>query len=259
MLFTQLIKGNLNTKLIGNKIEYYQRLDSTNKEAISLIEENLISSGTIILTDHQFDGKGRNKNKWFSSSGKSITFSLFLKPDFPIKKLNLLSLATGLAVANALKKFNFKTNLKWPNDILLKKKKYGGILIESKIHNKKIKYLIIGIGLNVNEDSFDSSIENIATSLFIEKKIPIQRELIIACILNELEVLIDMLNNNNENIKINWTKLCNHINKKVRFLDNKEIKKGIFLGVNQIGEAIIKEENKKIILTKNDNIKILNY
>jgi len=258
MLFTQLIRGNLNTKLIGNKIEYYQRLDSTNKEAINLIEENLISSGTIILTDYQFDGKGRNKNKWFSSAGKSVTFSLFIKPNFSIKKLSLLPLATGLAVANTLKKFNIETSLKWPNDIFIKTKKCGGILIESKIHNKEIKYLVIGIGLNVNEDEFDSSIENKATSLFIEKKTPIQRELIIAWILNELEVLINMLNNNNEYIKLNWTKLCNHINKNVRFLNNQETMKGVFLGVNQMGEAMIKEENKKIILTKIDNIEILN-
>ena len=251
MLFPQLIKVNLKTKSFGRVIEYFQKLNSTNKEAFDLINKNKVSSGGIILTDFQYDGKGRNNKKWFSSSGKSITFSLVIEPAFHPKKLSLLSLAVGISIANTIKKLNLNASLKWPNDIFIKNKKCGGILIESKILQNKIKYLIIGIGINVNENEFDSSLQNISTSLFIEKKSPIQRELIIAWILNELELLIKLLNQENSGDIINsWTNLCNHINKKVSFLHNKKTKEGIFKGINNNGEAIIQFDNNEIVLNQ---------
>lgn len=251
MLFPQLIKVNLKTKSFGKVIEYFQKLNSTNKEAFDLINKNKVSSGSIILTDFQYDGKGRNNKKWFSSSGKSITFSLVIEPTFHPKKLPLLSLAVGISIANTIKKLNLNASLKWPNDIFIKNKKCGGILIESKILQNKIKYLIIGIGINVNENEFDSSLQNISTSLFIEKKSPIQRELIIAWILNELELLIKLLNQENSGDIINsWTNLCNHINKKVSFLHNKKTKEGIFKGINNNGEAIIQFDNNEIVLNQ---------
>tara|TARA_B100000575_G_scaffold287537_1_gene286060 strand:- start:231 stop:1019 length:789 start_codon:yes stop_codon:yes gene_type:complete len=251
MLFPQLIKANLKTKSFGRHIEYFQKLDSTNKEAKNIIDESKIKSGSIIITDFQYDGKGRNKKKWYASSGKSITFSLIFKPEFELKKINLLSLVVGIAIANTMKKLNVDAKLKWPNDIFINDKKCGGILIESKISKNKIKYLIIGIGININENQyeFDSSLENIVTSLYIEKGSPIQRELIVAYILNELEKLIETLNHkNSKNIIDKWKKLCGHINKKVNFLYNKKPEIGIFKDINDNGEAIIEIGKNDIIL-----------
>ena len=251
MLFTQLIKANLDTKNFGRSIEYFQKLDSTNQEAINIINESKIQSGSIIITDFQYDGKGRNKKKWYSSSGKSITFSIIIKPDFHLKKINLLSLVVGIAIVNAIKKLNINATLKWPNDIFVNDKKCGGILIESKISQDKIKYLIVGIGVNVNENlnEFDSSLKSIATSLYIEKGSPIQRELIVAYILNELENLIKKLNyENSKNVINEWKNLCCHINQKVKFSYNKKTEIGIFMGINDNGEAIIKLNDNDIIL-----------
>ncbi len=160
MIFTNLIEANLKTSTIGKYIEYYTQLKSTNDEAWEIIKEGS-QSGTIIITDNQISGKGRNGNEWESKSGKSLTFSLIYKPrTIPIEKIGLLSIVAGVSVLDGLKELNINGGLKWPNDIILNKKKIGGILCESKINKRIIEWVVIGIGINVNEskDDFDSNL-----------------------------------------------------------------------------------------------------
>ena len=133
MIFTNLIEANLKTNTIGKYIEYYTQLESTNNEAWEIINEGT-ESGTLIITDNQISGKGRNSNEWKSKSGKSLTFSLIYKPEtIPIEKIGIFSILTGISVLDGLKELNINGSLKWPNDIILNNKKVGGILCEAKI------------------------------------------------------------------------------------------------------------------------------
>ena len=186
MLFTNLIQTNLQTSFIGRNIEYFSFTESTNGDAFEFSNDNEAEAGMLIITDNQKNGRGRRNNKWHSSPGNNLTFSLILKKTDD-SDLGLFSILIGVAIVKGIEKFtNINCTLKWPNDIILNKKKIGGILIETK-HNSP--FFVIGVGLNVNQQEMPVEIEKTASSIRIEKINPIQREPLLAFILNEFENL----------------------------------------------------------------------
>ena len=237
MIFTNLIQTNLRTKVFGNKIEYYQRVGSTNEEAWELIDSGEAQHGMIVITDNQFSGKGRNKNQWYMSPSKGLAMSIILLEPIEVEKSFLIPLAGSVAVAKALKNRGFTPQLKWPNDILLNGKKCGGILCESRVLNKKTNQMVIGIGLNINDqkDDFNAEIQEKSTSLFIEKGHPNQRELVAAIITTYFEQLFnDLLV-----VTDQWSDYCFHLNQEISFSHQNSIHKGIFKGINSNGLASI--------------------
>ena len=263
MIFTNLIEANLKTSTIGKYIEYYTQLKSTNDEAWEIVKEGS-QSGTIIITDNQISGKGRNGNEWESKSGKSLTFSLIYKPrTIPIEKIGLLSILAGVSVLDGLKELNINGGLKWPNDIILNKKKIGGILCESKINKKIIEWVVIGIGINVNEskDDFDSNLAKKASSLFLEIGKNTQRERVIAGILNNMELLLERFENDSINFDISkdWNNYCSHKNKKISFQKNNITHYGIFKNISNEGKCVIEldGENNSYSSESINNLQIL--
>ena len=243
MIFTNLIEANLKTITIGKYIEYYTHLESTNNEAWEIINDGA-ESGTLIITDNQTSGKGRNGNDWKSKSGKSLTFSLIYQPELiPIETIGILSILAGISVINGLRELNINGGLKWPNDIILNKKKIGGVLCETKIQNKVIEWVVIGVGINVNEseDDFDSNSVNKASSLFIELGQNTQRERVVANILNNMELLLKQFENdpNNFDISEDWNNYCIHNNIEVSFQKDNTIHNGIFKNITKDGACII--------------------
>lgn len=237
-------KEKLSTDLFGQSIQYYNELDSTNTKAWELISENT-PTGTVIITDNQLKGRGRQANKWISIPSKSLTFSIILYPNTLPNQINLYSLIAGLAITDCLIDYDIQAQLKWPNDILINGKKVGGILCESKISGGVIKSLVIGIGLNVNEatEDFPISLREIATSLLIESGIQYKLAKLLANILNNLEHRVQ---HRDEAQLIDWGKRCAHLNQKVTFNSGNEIVTGIFKGLSSTGQAIISINNKEV-------------
>ena len=132
MLFTNLVQTNLKTRILGQQIEYYTRLESTNSEAWEIIDEGA-KPGSLVVTDNQFSGKGRANRKWTAAPDKSLTFSLLLFPDLDPNLSGWFPIISGLSVQKALLNFDTDVRLKWPNDLILDAKKVGGILCESKV------------------------------------------------------------------------------------------------------------------------------
>ncbi|MEE2876574.1 MAG: biotin--[acetyl-CoA-carboxylase] ligase [Candidatus Neomarinimicrobiota bacterium] len=252
MLFPQLIKANLQTKWMGRKIEYYQRLESTNLEAFELIDEGEPADGTVVITDLQLQGRGRRGRSWFSSPGKAVTFSVILRPELLTERSSLLSLAAGVAVAEAVEKFGLSPALKWPNDIRLSGRKCGGILVETRLHGRDVACAVLGIGVNVNErvEELPEELRTTATTLSAEKGVPLQRELVVAWTLNRLEPLIDELNRvNSEVVRSAWLKRCDHLNQAVKLTQDGEERHGKFSGITENGSAVIETENGVITLS----------
>lgn len=239
-------KEKLSTNLIGQIIQYYPKLDSTNTKAWELISKNT-PNGTVIITDNQLKGRGRQANKWISMPDKSLTFSIIIYPNALPGQINLYSLIAGLAITDCLIDYNIQAKLKWPNDILIKEKKVGGILCESRISGGVIKSLVIGIGLNVNENitELPEELRTKATSLMIESGIQYQLELLLANILNHLEHRIQ--NKEAAAQLIDWEKRCAHLNQKVTFHSNNETVNGVFKGLTLKGEAKILIDGKENI------------
>ena len=152
---------NLNTEIIGKKIIYLQETDSTNEFAkkIALME----SDGTVVIADVQKKGKGRKLRKWSSPKG-GLWMSVILKPNLHPKHITKLVFISALAVVETLEEFGIEGKIKWPNDVLVDGKKICGILSEGKYSTDSVEYVVLGIGLNVN-NPIPKDLSNIATSM----------------------------------------------------------------------------------------------
>lgn len=245
MIFTQLIQTNLRTKELGKNVEYYNRLDSTNEEAWELIDEGN-QHGSIIITENQIKGKGRQNNNWSMVAGKSLAFSLILDKKYPQPSSGFYSLAAGISVAESLKKRGVESALKWPNDIYYSNKKIGGILCESKIKNKEIDKIVIGIGINVNEtiEEHPDNIHNDISTMSSITNHAHQRELIVAEFVNYFERLLNNISENSKMIIDEWQNLCMHMNQNISFHEKEKTNEGVFIGLNKEGYAKIEIDEK---------------
>ena len=236
------LKAGLNTEFLGREVKYLEKIGSTNDESWESFY-NGAPAGSLIITDNQFEGRGRRQSKWVSIPGKSLTFSFLLLPEIPLEKLGLLPLLAGVSIVKGIKTItSLCAGLKWPNDIIISNKKMGGILIESHMKGEKLG-VVVGIGLNINEseNDFSEEIQKEATSLFIDSGKEYNLELILSSILNEFENLY--LYNWHNFISI-WKTYCIHQNNKVTFHNNNKYIQGTFLGITELGYAKI-QLNKK--------------
>ncbi|MBL30897.1 MAG: biotin--[acetyl-CoA-carboxylase] ligase [Flavobacteriaceae bacterium] len=160
---------------------------STNLELKNCLKLNKINSGDVFWSLNQTHGRGQNNSIWLGEVNKHLAFSLFSRfKKLKYEWLYAINAATSLAVLNTLSSFSVPNlSIKWPNDILSGNKKICGILIENQINKKEIKS-IIGIGINLYQESFDRKLPN-ATSIFIETK----KKIIIDDFLNQLSVNLE--------------------------------------------------------------------
>ncbi len=236
-----IFETHLKSEIFGRHIKYLKSTYSTNSEAINYLSQD--NHGYVIITKNQTSGKGRRSNQWFSTPNKSLTFSIIINQK-KIKNKNLLPIITAVATIKAIKKISkIQCSIKWPNDIMLNNQKIGGILIE-----KNKNYMIVGIGINVNEeiDDLNTQIKNISTSLRINSAPLIQLEALLAYILNELE---KCCYEDNINFIDEWINLCYHIDKEIKFHENHKLIKGIFKGINTNGQGIININNQTELIS----------
>ncbi|WP_286933168.1 MULTISPECIES: biotin--[acetyl-CoA-carboxylase] ligase [Aminobacterium] len=182
------IEPLLITTHLGHPILHYKELDSTNIEARKLAHEGA-THGSVVVAEHQTTGRGRSGRGWFSAPGTSIQMSLILRPDLAPSLAASVTQVGAAAVATALQKLGLSPQIKWPNDILLSKRKVCGILTEMSCELDHIEHIIIGIGINVNTPFFPRDIRSVATSVQIEKGTPCDRKSLMAAILNTFEPL----------------------------------------------------------------------
>ncbi|MCH7859759.1 MAG: biotin--[acetyl-CoA-carboxylase] ligase [Candidatus Marinimicrobia bacterium] len=237
MLFINLIEANLTTRRLGREITYYPFTDSTNDDLWELLADGEAAPGQLVITDHQRVGRGRRGRTWSAAPGLGLTFSVLLRPDLPMGRLGLLSLAAGVAVVDALADDEVTALLKWPNDILAEGRKLGGILIESRLVGGA-PAVVLGIGLNVNEQpgDFPNEIRHGAIAVRQIRQVPVQRELLLARLLNRLETLTT---GDLPSVTALWQDRCAHLGQGVRFHDGEEWVEGQFRGLTSDGQGEI--------------------
>jgi len=148
---------------------YKECTESTNDDLKALVSAGDARPGTVLMAERQSAGRGRNGAEWFCEEGKGLAFSVALEPKWPKNRWGWMSLAAGLAVAEAMEDFGFAPEIKWPNDLLLGGRKCCGILVEAPGD-----MVVVGVGVNVNGIRFPDAFE--ATSLEREGGVPIPRE-----------------------------------------------------------------------------------
>lgn len=170
---------------VGQNIVSLKRVDSTNDYLKKQVANSKpLPEGTVILAEDQFAGRGQFDNKWVSQPGKNLTFSIIISPTFlPLSQQFSLNIAVSLAINDVLRSFiGSECKIKWPNDIIFKEQKLGGMLIENIVRGTNWKHAIVGIGLNVNQASFPGSIKNITSMVLIaEREFPLRDILELLC------------------------------------------------------------------------------
>ena len=146
--------NNLNTKFIGKNLIYHECIDSTQLEAWRLIQNNVLN-GSLIIADKQTGGIGTHGRKWHTDESGNVAFSIVLYPECNVEKLSNVTLDIAKIIVKTFENlYGIKLDIKHPNDIVFNYKKLGGILTETKLCGENVKNLVIGIGINLNQEVF---------------------------------------------------------------------------------------------------------
>jgi BirA family biotin operon repressor/biotin-[acetyl-CoA-carboxylase] ligase len=163
-MLAPLLKGTI----FGQEIHHYYKIGSTNSEAMeSAGAIGGAPEGSVFLAEEQTAGRGRGSHQWDSAPSAGIYCSVVLRPALPPSEALILSLAAGLAVHAAVQQVDSRVvpDLKWPNDLLIEGKKFCGILTEMNAEVTRVRYIVVGIGINVNQARFPDDLQQAATSL----------------------------------------------------------------------------------------------
>lgn len=182
------ISDALHTQIIGKKILYYERVDSTNTVAKKLADQGA-ADGTVVVAEEQTGGRGRLERSFMSPFAQGLWFSVIVRPNFPPMEVSKMTLVAAVAITKVLRKMGLiHCGIKWPNDILVHGKKMVGILTELNASVEKINYLVMGIGINtaLSKKSLPKDLKKTVTSFAIED-VPVQRNQLLAEILQQLE------------------------------------------------------------------------
>ena len=163
-------------------------IDSTNRFLKDLSATQNLDNFTVVVTENQLNGKGQRGAKWFSENGKNLTFSILIHHSgIILRDIHLINIITSITIIDTLKEYELNNlNIKWPNDILSENKKICGILIENTIKSDGNIQSIIGIGLNVNQQSFENLPQ--ASSLYLLKNKAFDNEILLNSIVSALEI-----------------------------------------------------------------------
>lgn len=166
LLLPEILTPVLRTTIFADHLHHFYKVGSTNIAAMSAAAEGA-PEGSVFLAEEQTAGRGRGSHSWESARSLGIYCSVILRPNLPPSEALVLALAVGLAVRTAIKLLDprLEVDLKWPNDVLIGGKKVCGILTEMNAEATRVRYVVVGIGLNVNHENFPESLQSDATSL----------------------------------------------------------------------------------------------
>ncbi len=243
------IKKNLKGSFIGKNIYYEEKVDSTNTLARELSAKG-VKNGSVVISDYQEKGRGRNGKIWTSPCGCNIYMSIILKPKFSPEVAQGMTILAAVSVADAIAEVtSLKPQIKWPNDILIGSKKVSGILTEMSTQNMIIEHIIVGIGINVNaeENDIEDGIKNIATSLLIESKKTdgftglLNRNKLITSILNKFDKYYEMfLSTGLSSVLQYYQKYFSMIGKEIEINIKDKRVKGQVVGIDSKGALLLK-------------------
>src|SRR5271165_1958968 len=190
LLLPEMVAPSLKGTIFGGvkQVHHYYKIGSTNLEAMQSAAEGA-PEGSVFLAEEQLSGRGRGTHSWHSARSQGIYCSVILRPAMPPSDALIVSLAAGLAVRTAVAEIapQLLADLKWPNDLLLGGKKFCGILTEMNAEATRVRHLVVGVGINVNQVKFPAELREVATSLRIETGTEWSRVELCAALLKSLD------------------------------------------------------------------------
>ena len=236
-------------------------IDSTNTFLKELCQEKEVEDFTIVVTNNQTNGRGQMNSTWSSTRNNNLTFSILTKfKELGVNSQFRISKAISLAVHDTLCAFlSIKISVKWPNDILAEHQKICGILIENSVKKSKIKYAVVGIGLNVNQTHFEN-LPN-ATSMKLISGMYFNLDEILNSIIDNIKKYVDLVNANDFELIDNlYLKRLHKINVPTMFRDaKKSVFMGKIIGVSDEGRLQVELEDETIKEYELKEIKLVKF
>lgn len=236
------ISSMLKTKWAGKRIIYFDETDSTNNQAKASGEKGGIH-GTLFVADKQNAGKGRRGRVWNSPSGESVYMTLLLRPEIPPDRAPMLTLVMGLSVVEVIREATgVDAKIKWPNDIVINKKKVCGILTEMATEMVHVNYVVIGVGINVNQRRFPEEIADMAASLCGETGKLYRRSEIMAAVLERFERNYETFLKTGDlsGIQEAYNAVLVNCGQEVRVLEPGHEYEAVAEGINETGELLVR-------------------
>ncbi len=239
------IENELKSNWVGKNLWYYDEIDSTNNRAMALGEERA-PHGTTVVADQQNGGKGRRGRTWLSPSGTNIYVSILLRPEFDVQKAPMLTLLMAYSVTKVLRESEgLDARIKWPNDIVLNRKKICGILTEMTMKESSIDYVVIGVGINVNNEEIPEELTQSATSLKLETGKVIDRSILLSRILERFEKDYEAFARAGDlsPVQESYNQILVNRENQVRVLEPGNEYQAVAHGINHLGELMVEKED----------------
>lgn len=232
----------LATLFLGKNLVFVPECHSTNSLALQLSQQASTSEGTLVITENQTAGRGQRGNSWETEPGMNLTFTVVFRPGFlSVSDQFYLNIITSLAVQDYLKtQIAEAVLIKWPNDILVGGKKICGILIENQIQGNRFSGVVVGVGLNINQQNFTV---DTATSLSLQtlRSFDLQKELENLLLLLETRYL-QLKSGKFADLKRNYLSHLYRLNEPHTFVVDGNTLEGVITGIDEVGRLTVKTD-----------------
>lgn len=237
------------TKIIGRDIQVFEQTTSTN-DVVEKLARDGVREGVVVFAESQTKGRGRLGRKWISPARKGLWFSLLLRPNLRPQETTQLTVASATALRRAIvSQTRLQPEIKWPNDILINGKKVAGILTEMSAELDRVRHVIPGIGIDVNQDASEFPVElrKIATSLKIEAGESFSRPALAVAILEELdEEYARVCAGKFSSIANEWVEHCGTIGKDVSVRIGDRVIQGRAESLDDEGALVLRTEHGRL-------------
>ena len=243
MYTERFLRKGLSTRLFGTKIYTFDTVDSTNNCARAVADCGA-PEGTVIVTEHQTAGRGRLGRPWLAEPHQNLMLSLLLRPNVSPETLNLLPLYVAVALSETIERVSgLNVECKWPNDILFKGKKIAGILIEGSVKKGLVEYVVIGIGINVNQEKFPGDLTAKASSLKLECNKEFDRAELFKQLLKSLEDGYTVVSATDfQSVVPQWLSRSTMVNRTISVSQQGNVISGVVKGLSPNGGLILESD-----------------
>ncbi len=240
------IKFNLGTKILGHNIIYKETMSSTMDEAVRLGIAGA-KEGTVVCAESQTKGRGRLGREWVSPPGKGIYASLLLRPLTPLNEVAQLTLVSAVAICEAIRTVSgLEARIKWPNDILISGKKVAGILTELNAEMDRVRFVVVGFGINVNTLISQLPVE--ATSLKIQGQKDFSRLSILQEILRSFETWLEIFEKKGfSSVSGRWKDLSWTLGQRVKFVEPLGEIEGLAFDLAFDGSLLLRKDSGEVV------------
>jgi len=244
-----LLRQHLKGSMFGRKIHHFFRTDSTNRVAMDLGYADELE-GAVVIAEEQTAGRGRAGRRWHSERAAGIYMTVLLRPKISPVQAPLLTMMAGLSAHAAVQaQTGLEPDVKWPNDLMLNGKKFGGILTEMHAEPTLVRFVIVGIGINVNQEKFPDELAGIATSLRAETGKQQSRIELLARLLREFEADYNrFLHSGSGDVTRRFAQISSYaFGKKVQVSNGEETYVGVTAGLRPEGQLQVQREDGTVV------------